>query len=110
MPVVNDGVTELPGDDVPAVSVPVLSVSKESEDGMGPDDYGLLKMHALNGAQRQSDGAGHYAENLRYDYLEGKNNQSVSEGLGYRVVTESGSGRTRAETNRPAATGAASAT
>ena len=36
------------------------------------NDYAMLKMHALNGAQRQADGAGHYAENLRYDYLEGK--------------------------------------
>lgn len=73
---------------------------------MGPDDYGLLKMHALNGSQRQADGAGHYAENLRYDYLEGKNQTNISEGLGYRVVTESGAGRTRAETNQPASTAA----
>lgn len=74
---------------------------------MNENDYGMLKLHALNGSQRQADGAAAYAENLRYDYLEGKNNQSISEGLGYRVVTESGSGRTRSETNRPAATGAA---
>lgn len=53
---------------------------------MGPEDYGLLKMHALNGAQRQSDGAGHYAENLRYDYLEGKANVSLTEGLGVRYI------------------------
>ena len=62
---------------------------------MGPDDYGILKMHALNGAQRQSDGAGHYAENLRYDYLEGKDKVSFSESTGVRHVEESGSGRTR---------------
>ena len=67
----------------------------ESEDDMTPDDYGLLKMHALNGAQRQSDGAGAYIENLRYDYLEGKNMVSQTESLGHRIVTESGSGRTR---------------
>ena len=53
---------------------------------MGPVDYGLLKMHCLNGAQRQSDGAGHYAENLRYDYLEGKSNVSLTEGLGVRYI------------------------
>lgn len=76
---------------------------------MNENDYGMLKLHALNGSQRQADGAAAYAENLRYDYLEGKNNQSISEGLGYRVVTESGSGRTRAETNRPSGTGAAAA-
>lgn len=50
------------------------------------NDYGLLKMAALNGTQRQSDGAGHYAENLRYDYLEGKSNLSMTEGLGVRYV------------------------
>lgn len=53
---------------------------------MNQDDYGLLKMHALNGAQRQSDGAGHYAENLRYDYLEGKANISAPESLGIRYI------------------------
>lgn len=53
---------------------------------MGEQDYGLLKMHCLNGAQRQSDGAGHYAENLRYDYLEGKANVSLTEGLGVRYI------------------------
>lgn len=76
---------------------------------MNENDYGMLKMHALNGAQRQADGAAAYAENLRYNYLEGKDQQSISEGLGYRVVTESGSGRTRSETNRPSETGAAAA-
>ena len=73
---------------------------------MNENDYGMLKLHALNGAQRSADGAAAYAENLRYDYLEGKDSQSISEGLGYRVVTESGSGRTRSETNAPHATGA----
>lgn len=53
---------------------------------MNESDYGLLKMHALNGAQRQADGAGHYAENLRYSYLEGKDNLSMTEGLGVRYV------------------------
>jgi len=53
---------------------------------MNENDYGLLKMHALNGAQRQADGSGHYAENLRYDYLEGKANVSLTEGLGVRYI------------------------
>lgn len=102
----DDGVTEIPVDSGDSVS----GGENESEDSaMNENDYGLLKMHAHNGAQRQSDGASAYAENLRYDYLEGKDNQSISEGLGYRVVTESGAGRTRAESNRPAATSAADA-
>lgn len=56
-------------------------------EAMNESDYGLLKMAALNGAQRQSDGAGHYAENLRYDYLEGKSNVSLTEGLGVRYIS-----------------------
>lgn len=54
---------------------------------MSPEDYGMLKMHVLNGSQRQADGAAHYAENLRYDYLEGKSNVSFTESLGVRHVT-----------------------
>ena len=53
---------------------------------MNDQDYGMLKLHAHNSAQRQADGAGHYAENLRYDYLEGKSNLSMSEGLGIRYI------------------------
>lgn len=52
-------------------------------------------MHAHNGAQRQADGSAHYAENLRYDYLEGKDKVSFAESTGVRHVEESGSGRTR---------------
>ena len=62
---------------------------------MDPQDYGLLKMHAHNGAQRNADGAGIMAENLRYDYLEGKDTTSFAEGTGIRLVTESGSGAAR---------------
>ena len=79
--------------------------------GLNQDDYDLLKMrvHEAGGAAtaRRIDGADHYAENLRYDYLEGKGTVSFAEGTGQRVVTEAGSGRTRAETNRPSATSAA---
>lgn len=53
---------------------------------MNADDYGLLKLHAHTGTQRQADGAGHYAENLRYSYLEGKDNVSLTEGLGVRYI------------------------
>ena len=53
---------------------------------MNDQDYGMLKMHVLNGSQRQADGAGHYAENLRYDYLEGKSNMSFTEAQGVRYI------------------------
>lgn len=55
----------------------------------------LLQQHALNGAQRQADGASAYAENLRYDYLNGKDKVSFAESTGVRHVEESGSGRVR---------------
>lgn len=70
----------------------------ENVDGeivVNENDYGMLKIHAHNGAQRQADGAGAYAENLRYDYLEGKNSVSFAESTGVRHVEESGSGRHR---------------
>lgn len=101
---VDDGSTNLP---ILTDSEGNVSGSSNGACVMTQDDYGMLKLHALNGAQRQADGASLYAENLRYDYLRGKDNQSIAQGLGYRVVTESGSGRTRAEANRPAATSAA---
>lgn len=74
---------------------------------MDDRDYGMLKLHAHVGAQRQADGASAYAENLRYAYLTGKDRISFAEAQGVRHVVESGSGRTRAETNLPANTGAA---
>lgn len=90
--------------------IPVVGddVSLESPTGPGvlkveKEDYGILKMHIHNGAQRQADGAAAYAENLRYDYLEGKNTVSFSESTGVRHVEESGSSRARMTTNEPPA-------
>lgn len=62
---------------------------------MNPEDYGMLKLHAMNSAQMQANGAFLYAENLRYDYLEGKDKVSFAESTGVRHVEESGSGRGR---------------
>jgi hypothetical protein len=71
---------------VMAVHVPV-----DLPDGVA----NLLQQHALNGAQRQADGAAAYAENLRYDYLNQKNRVSFADATGVRHVEESGSGRAR---------------
>lgn len=60
-----------------------------------PNVASQLMVHAMNGAQRQADGAAAYAENLRYDYLEGKNGVSSSEAVGERRMDESGAGRAR---------------
>lgn len=59
------------------------------------EDYDQLKMHILGGNQRRADGADHYAENLRYGYLTGKDRVSFAEATGVRHVEESGSGRVR---------------
>jgi len=75
-------------------------------EGIDPVIAKVLDQGFSAAAVRRTDGADHYAENLRYDYLEGKHNVSFMEGTGQRVVTEAGSGRTRAETNNPASTGA----
>jgi len=60
-----------------------------------PNVANLLQGHLINGAQRQADGASAYAENLRYNYLEGKDSVSFAESTGVRHVEESGSGRAR---------------
>lgn len=52
----------------------------------------LLQQHSMVGAQRQSDGAEHYAENLRYNYL---TTAPTTNSNAERVVNESGSGRAR---------------
>jgi len=85
MPNRTDDILEIP---VSAAAVAADGVDDciSEENKMNSDDYGMLKLHALNGAQRQADGAQHYAENLRYDYLEGKANVSLTEGLGVRYI------------------------
>lgn len=83
----------------------------EGDDLMSENEDKDVVTHVLNlgfaaAANRRVDGADHYAENLRYNYLEGKDTVSFMEGTGQRIATESGSGRTRAEANAPHATGA----
>lgn len=62
---------------------------------MDPQDYAQLKIAAFQSAQKAADGVTGYLENLRYDYLEGKEKMSISESSGYRTLTESGGGQTR---------------
>lgn len=63
-------------------------------------------IHAMNQAYANAnglriDGANAYAENVRYSYLANKDNISFAQGTGQRLVTESGGGMTRFETNAP---------
>lgn len=60
--------------------------SPSERPAMDPDVVKIMTMHAMNGAQRAANGADAYAENLRYDYLEGKSNVSMTEGLGVRYI------------------------
>lgn len=63
---------------------------EEGTSKVNDQDYGLLKMriHESSSAAhaRRIDGADAYAENLRYDYLEGKANVSLTESLGPRYL------------------------
>ena len=70
---------------------------------MPPNVASQLMVHAMNGAQRQADGASAYAENLRYDYLEGKHMIDFAESAGVRHTEESGAGRARQTSNEPPA-------
>lgn len=97
MPLSDDGIVDVPT---------VCLCEEEKMADIDPVIAKVLDQGFAAGAVRRADGADHYAENLRYDYLEGKNTVSFMEGTGQRLVTEAGSGRTRAETNNPAGTGA----
>ena len=70
---------------MPEVDPIIIPVPAEVET-VDEKDYQLLKMHVHNGAQRQADGAGHYAENLRYAYLEGKDKLNQAQSVGWRYL------------------------
>lgn len=61
----------------------------------------LLRTHAMNGAQRQADGAAIHVEHARTDYLITKNLMSFSISTGMRHLEESGGGRARETTAGP---------
>lgn len=60
------------------------------------NDYALMKMHALNGAQQAANGMNIVLECIRFEHQESKNMVSQAEALGHRIVEESGSGKSRA--------------
>lgn len=62
---------------------------------MSQEDYDLIKMGAHGDNSRRNQGADHYAENLRYGYLVGKDRVSFAESTGIRHTDESGSGAAR---------------
>ena len=44
-----------------------------------PATMSMVELHAVKGAQRAADGAGHVAEAMRLDYLEGKRKMDIRE-------------------------------
>ena len=74
-------------------------------EGLATVIHGMNQTHAtVNGVLET--GAAHYAENARIRYLSNLDNISFAQATGQRLVTEAGSGRTRAETNAPGSTSA----
>lgn len=62
---------------------------------LAANDYAMMKMHALNGAQQAANGFNALVEVIRYEHQEAKNMVSQAEALGHRIVEESGSGKAR---------------
>ena len=67
--------------------------------------HGMNQSHAA-GIERRNQGADFLSETTRLSHLRAQETVSFRESQGQRVVNESGSGRTRAETNAPASTAA----
>lgn len=69
------------------------------EPTMTPEAVNLLETQLIGGLNaattRRVDGADAHAEHSRTGYLIGKDRMSISDAMGYRTATESGSGRVR---------------
>ena len=59
------------------------------------NDYAMLKLHSMNGAQHSANGITALLEVIRYEHQEAKNMVSQAEALGHRIVEESGAGKSR---------------
>ena len=90
------------------IPVPVVgpegSNSKAEETDMEPADYGVFKQNLFTQIDRHNRNAVTFDNMLQFQYA-GTNEFRTANAA--RVVLESGSGRTRAETNLPASTSAA---
>lgn len=61
---------------------------------------------AAAGAARRTDAADQLSINSQYMWTNAMASPTINAAMGYRTATESGSGRTRAETNNPGNTAA----
>lgn len=68
------------------------SPDQEKESTMTPDDYSMLKMHCLNGAQAAADSSRLFAETLRLDHLEQRRVMDQQESVAARNYHASGDG------------------
>jgi len=69
-----------------------LKVLTPDDDGQGerpmdPQDYAALKIHALNGAQAQADGARLYAEDARRSFLNAQSQFTGTSAWAARHIT-----------------------
>lgn len=67
----------------------------------------LVILASMDGLNRRAQGADFAHEFLRLGAAEDRGKMNQAQSLGYRIALESGSGRTRSETNRPSETSAA---
>lgn len=71
---------------------------------MTPDDYGAFKMRLFSQMDRHHENAMTFDKIVDTQYAA---SNSFRDATASRIVLEAGSGRTRAETNRPSETSAA---
>ena len=71
---------------------------------MGAEDYGAFKARMFAQLDRLSDNSVNFTKILDMQYA---NSQAFRDATASRIVLEAGSGRTRAEANRPHETSAA---
>ena len=74
--------------------------------GLGSSD-GILSRAFAASAQRRTDAADQLASDSQRMWSIAMTSPTVSSAMGFRTATESGSGRTRLEANRPAESGVA---
>ena len=101
----SDPINVIPGDEeMPQECQP--SCGQTICDGTQVVIHGMNQDHA-SGQSRRNQGADFVMESQRLSHMRASETVSYREAQGQQAVNESGSGRTRAETNAPHTTGAA---
>lgn len=72
---------------MPTLDVLTPGPAGRKESAMDPQDYAALKIHALNGAQAQADGARLYAEDARRSFLNAQSQFTGTSSWAARNIT-----------------------